>query len=384
MAEVAHDRTLNWYATREPVVILLLGGIALAFFFAVTGLSAVYQNQQKARGNEWFTRGAADLKAGRAIKAVDDFQVALSFSRDNYGYQLSLAEALMATNRKEDREVAHAYLVNLWQREPENGTVNLQLARLFAEKGDVNQAIRYYHNAIYAVWNNNPDEQRRMVRLELVEFLLQHQAMSQAEAELIAMAGNLPDNASVHIHVGDLFMQIPDYERAFDQYRQSLKLERDNAVALAAAGRAAFELGRYPVAERYLGEAVAADPEDSQSANLLKTTRFVLIMDPYRLQLSTAKRNQAVVDAFQTAGQRLEACLALPAGASDADLQDLELRWNKLRPRPSLLTLRTHPDLVSAAMDLVFEIERRTRGVCGAPAGKDLALLLIARQYEGN
>jgi hypothetical protein len=143
-------------------------------------------------------------------------------------------------------------------------------------------------------------------------------------------------------------------------------------------------MGGYPDAERYLQQAVNANPQDSQSANLLKTTRFVRTMDPYHLQLSTAKRNQAVVDAFHTAGQRLQACLALPNRASDSNLEQLDIRWNKLRPRPTAMTLRQHPDLVDSAMDLVFDIERQTREVCGAPTGKDLALLLIAKRYEAN
>ena len=35
-------------------------------------------------------------------------------------------------------------------------------------------------------------------------------------------------------------------------------------------------------------------------------------------------------------------------------------------------------------MDLVFEIERQTSTSCGTPAGKDMALLLIAKLHEGN
>jgi hypothetical protein len=35
-------------------------------------------------------------------------------------------------------------------------------------------------------------------------------------------------------------------------------------------------------------------------------------------------------------------------------------------------------------MDMVFDVERETSVNCEAPAGKDLALLLIAKLHEGN
>ena len=56
--------------------------------------------------------------------------------------------------------------------------------------------------------------------------------------------------------VGDLFLRAQDYEHALGAYRESLKLERDNRAALAGAGFAAFQLGRYPLAQRYLQAAM--------------------------------------------------------------------------------------------------------------------------------
>ena len=38
----------------------------------------------------------------------------------------------------------------------------------------------------------------------------------------------------------------------------------------------------YPLAQRYLGQAVAASPSDAASAERLKLTQFVLTWDPFR------------------------------------------------------------------------------------------------------
>jgi tetratricopeptide (TPR) repeat protein len=419
MAEMTEDRTLSWYARSEPLVVVLLTATAVIFFFAVSALSSAFQRQQEARANGWFNKGNSDLKSGKLQQAVSDFHTALTYSPDNYDYQLSLAQALLALDKTEQ---AYGYLINLWQRQPENGTVNLELARIFADKGDTNQALRYYHNAIYAVWSDKSGAEQRAVRLELVTFLLRHGENSQAEAELIALSGDLPEDAALRAHVGDLFMDVPDYERALGEYRQSLKLEHRDAAAMAGAGHAAFELGRYGLAEHYLQLAVAANPDDATSRDLLRTAQLVLKMDPYQMQITAAQRDRLVVAAFRAAGDRLKACSAqlqnaagkqavatsqtqpqsqATAGSSapsrnpaqaqatvnSADPNspsNLYAQWLQLNPRITEHGLQRDPDLIDRAMNLVFSIERQTSDTCGAPTGADLALLLISKLHEAS
>ena len=135
--------------------------------------------------NRLFTRGTADLKDGHFDRAVGDFRAALLYSRDNYDYQLNFAQALIGLKRTDE---AYAYLINLWEREPENGLVNLELARIAAQKGQTEQALRYYHNVIYATWPSDQEVERRDTRLELIEYLLRNKAKAQAQSELIALS----------------------------------------------------------------------------------------------------------------------------------------------------------------------------------------------------
>jgi hypothetical protein len=58
--------------------------------------------------------------------------------------------------------------------------------------------------------------------------------------------------------------------------------------------------------------------------------------------------------------------------------------WTKLKPQITEQSLRRNPDLVEAAMSLVFDIERQAKAECGPPTGIDLALLLISKLHEGN
>lgn len=367
---------------QQPVMLALLALLAVISFVAVTGLSRAYHAQRDSLGERWFTRGVVDLNARKYDSAVTEFRSALLYSRDNYTYQLNLAEALIGLKRTGE---AAAYLANLWERQPEDGVVNLELARIAVQKAQTEQALRYYHNAIYAVWPSDQEGKRRETRLELIEFLLNTGAKAQTQSELIALQEDLGDNPLQQERVGDLFLGVQDYERALAAYRQSLKLDRDNRAVLAGAGFAAFQLGRYSLAQRYLETAIAGDPNDRRSADLLKMTEEVLEMDPFRRQLSAAQRAKIVVSAFTTAGERLRACGAARGIALPTESQSsLAGNWAKMKPQISEGELRRNPDLVESAMDLVFDIERQTNATCGTPAGADMALLQIAKLHEGN
>jgi tetratricopeptide (TPR) repeat protein len=370
------------YLRQQPVMLALLAGLAILFFLAVTGLSRAYQGQRQSLGSRWFDRGMIDLQARRFDSAVTEFRSALLYSRDNYSYQLNLAEALIGLKRTGE---ASSYLVNLWDRQPEDGVVNLELARIAVQKGQTGQALRYYHNAIYAAWSTDQEDNRREARLELIEFLLSTNTKAQAQAELIALEENLGDDPSQQQRVGDLFLRAQDYEHALGAYRLSLKADRDNGAALAGAGLAAFQLGRYPQAQHYLQGALTEGAGNALIEDRLKATELVLAMDPFRRQVSVAQRHKVAVEAFETAGRRLQACSAAQGGTLPTATQtSLASSWAKMKPRMTEGELRRDPDLVEAGMDLVFEIERETSATCGTPSGADAALLLIAKLHEGS
>ena len=382
---VKSERLLNYrlLLRQRPVMLGVFLALAVILFLITTGLARVYGAQREALGTRWFSRGVAELNGKKYDAAVTDFRAALLYSRDNYTYQLNLAEALIGAKRTGQ---ASAYLLNLRDREPEDGLVNLELARIASARGQVQQAVRYYHDAVYAAWSTDEEWKRRDARLELIELLLGTKAEAQAQAELIALAANVGDDPAEQEQIGSLFLRAKDYEHALNAFRLALKSDRRNPAAMAGAGEAAFKLGRYPLAQHYLQMALASNPNDPQSAERLKTTELVLHMDPFRRQITRAERNAAVVQAFSAAGQRLTSC-SIPKSVSPAPggaQPNLSDQWAALKPRITEQDLQQHPDMVEPAMDLVFQIERQASIVCGTPSGTDLALLLIARMDEGN
>lgn len=368
------------YLSREPVTLALLTGLAILLFAAVTGLSSLYHRQQESLAKRWSSRGAEELQAKSYAAAVVDYRTALLYSRDDYTYQLGLAESLVGEQRVNE---AYAYLINLWDRRPENGRVNLELARIQASRGLTDSALRYYHGAIYAIWPSDQELQSRNARLELIHLLLSIDDKAQADSELIALAANVGSHPGDHTQAGQLFLQAQDNQRALEQFRMALSGNRHDVAAMAGAGNAAFALGEYLAAERYLQRAVGAG--DKTCAPQLKLAELVLHMDPFRAHLKAAERRRIIADAFMSAGTRLKACGEPGAFSVPADeLAALTQSWTKLKPRINNRDLSRDPDLGNNAMSLVFDVERETSGMCGGMTDTDNALLLIANLHEGQ
>jgi tetratricopeptide (TPR) repeat protein len=397
-----------------PVILLLLTLAAATGFAAVSHLVARFNANQQSRGRKLYAQGLADVKDDHYDEAIAAFRAALTCEPSNSQYQLSLARALRDSNDPRRLEEAESYLLALWQRTPQDAAVNLALARVAAHRGNIEDAIRYYHNAMYGVWNANPDANRNKARVELIEFLLSRNARANAESELVALATSLPASAAAHLQAAQLFMEDEDYAGALGEYRAILRFEPANAKALAGAGNAAYQAGDYATAQVFLREAVNANPQDASSHQLLTTADLVLRENPFHSHISDVERNRRIDAAFAQAEKRLTACaqqtgvnLSANAGTANAGssnerslnerssnerssneqssgspLAALQSRWTATKPDLARLRSPAKTDLPDAIMDVVFQIEQQTKTVCGMPQGNDLALLLISRTRE--
>ena len=203
---------------RPPVILSSLLIVAILAFLGVNRLVNRFHEQEKALARHLYERGLQEQSGGKPEAALGDFRAALSYSHDNPQYQLSLARALRDTGRTAEAET---YLIGLWERTPQEGPVNLALGRLFAREQLFDKAIQYYHNAIYGLWPNGADAKRRDTQFELIDFLIQHKAYPQAQAELITMASSLPGDPALRLRVADLFARAQDYEHALDNTSKS-------------------------------------------------------------------------------------------------------------------------------------------------------------------
>lgn len=375
-------------ARREAAVITVLSAVAVLGLVTVFALVVRFRTWRSSLASRTYQHGLNELQYGNSDEAIQYFRSALSFQPENSDYQFSLVEALEKAGRFDEAET---YLQSLWERQPQNGEVNLELARLAAHRHQTNDVLRYYHNAIYGIWKTNPDQNRRAARLELVNFLIAHNDVTQAQAELIAMEAGLPQDPNLRLQVANLFIKIQDYEHALDEFREVRQLDHKNAAGAAGAGIAAFNLGRFRTAQHFLEAALYGGDRDPAVSNLLETTWLIFSVNPFRRGLSLYERIERVQNDFKLASDRLKNCMAAhgetevhggtPSSTTSAT-QQLVAREDDLQPTVRRSSDLEDPDTREDVMDFVFDAEEQSQSMCGAATGPDLALILLGRSRE--
>jgi|SRR5579862_1825588 len=378
-----HELSLKAFTGRTPMVIAGLTIFAILGFLGVGRLVNRFQEQQKALARHLYQRGFAEQQSGKLDLAVQHFRAALGYDPDNFQYQLSLARTLRDSGRTDEAE---AYLISLWERSPQNGAVNLALGRLAAREGKIDKIIQYYHNAIYGVWDSNPEQNRLNAWFELVSVLLRLNARAQAQAELIALSVNLPPKSELLLQAADLFAQAQDYDHALNEYSRVLQIDRSNANAAGGAAEMAFKLGRYRTSERYLEAASKTDPHNVQISDMLLISRLILQQDPFSRGLSAQQRNLRIRGILEEAGKRLDTCMtSQDHDANQAQppvgLPQLKTQWTQMSHRLRILGSAGESGLADEVMDLVLQIEQQTANC--APSAQDEALLLLAQSRAG-
>jgi tetratricopeptide (TPR) repeat protein len=408
--------------------LVLQDTLALLGIFASTCVLAVltylifksYSQHQQDAAARWKRRGEEALLKHNANAAVFDLRTALGYAREDRATELELASALAMAGRLQE---AAAYFNTLWDKEPGNGNINLQLARLAARQQQTGSAIEHYHAAIYGVWEGDGAIRRRQVRLELVRYLISQGRFGEARDELLIAAGNDTSTRSL-LEVAGLLAQAHAPNDALHLYRELASRRPIVTEALEGAGQMAFEMGHYRTAKLYLERAVTvagsgAPPLVNRplTERNLQIATAVLAAYPSP-QLPEHERLRRVIRAYEAARARFASCLSQvqggaaggaggSAGSSNgagakptspsnpttgnqrpgtqtggttnsADVAALAARWQQTRPRLRIADLADHPELEAAAMQLVYDTEQVTARACGQPTGLDAMLLRIA------
>ncbi|MHB8541535.1 MAG: tetratricopeptide repeat protein [Candidatus Acidiferrales bacterium] len=383
------DSRLSLILHSRETVLSLTAAIVIVLFFLTGFITRGYHQKLTALGEQWFEAGEQQLHSGNAGVALEDFHTALVYRPDDARIQFRLAEALAADHRDSE---ARAYLLGLLARSPSDAPINLALARISATNGSEADALRYYHGAIYGVWPKNAEASRLNARLELSRFLIGRNDTSIAEAELIALVSEIPEEhgAELHAQAGELFLRVGDAKRALSEYRSALAVEHPPADSLRGAGLAAYQLGEYQQAERYLERAHRLRRSDAGVTSALELSRLVISADPYARGLSEAERRSRARRDFEQAFSRWQSCAksrgANPStnAAPQSDFVTLTNQAKALQPRLTDRNLRLHPGQVEIAMNLVFAMEDAAARECGAPEGIDEALTLIGKFHQGR
>jgi len=380
---------------RSRETVLGLCALLLIIFFFLTGMIVQrYHQKRQSLGIEWFAAGQEQMKDNNASAALSDFRNSLVYNPDDTQVQFQLAEALSEEGRNEE---ARSYLLGLLGQSPSDAPVNLALARIASTSGSEAEALRYYHGAIYGIWPSNLEENRLNTRLELCRFLVAEDDSASADSELIALESEIPRRNGVALHqqTGELFLRAGDANRALEEFRRTLEGPHPPSDAFRGAGLAAFRMGDYRVAERYLERADRAQKKQVDVETALETSRLILAWNPEAPRLTDAERRDRVRHDLTQVISRVELC----AKASGVDLSgtaanqtagpdhsdDLVTQYvqaETLQAKLSNRDLARHPDRLDAAINMIFELEATATQKCGEPTGLDEALETLRKNRQ--
>lgn len=371
-------------------IVLLTTLLLLLVSVVFTAFAArMYHKKYHVLGDEWFAQGEQDFHAGSAASALSDYRNALLYSPGNTNFQFHLAQALAATGRNDE---ARAYLVTLLSDSPGSGEINLELARIAAHGGAkmMPVALRYYHAAIYGVWDTDPIAMRWHVRKEFCEYLLDNNAMNQSEAEIIALADNTgPEDLPGQKAAGNLLLRAKMWSRALQEFQTMLSHETRDEDALAGAANAAFQLGQYSQAEEYFERLPREKLATPDLAKMHEVSKDVAALNPFAPRLPTEEKVKRTVAALALARARATACESQhgesPAGSSSKPTLDAALATSNQNAADwTARNLRKYPERIEPAMSSVFAMEDAAAGQCGEPQGADYALWLMGRSRGGS
>ncbi len=341
--------------------------------FAATGVVVrMHRAQQQQLASYWADVAETRMEAGRPLDAAEAYRTALSYSREDAGYQLRLARALVEADRLAE---ARAYLVTLANRDPSHGPVNLELARLAVRSDDPQRAVQHYHRAVDGYWQGEVAEQRRSARLELASYLLRRGDRAAAIAELMALAANLPSNPDLYTRAAGELARAGAHAQALELLGRALDLDARHPGALLGAGRSSFAMADYQDARRYLTRyrrAVADASLDPDARVLLDALAHLDQVNVDEPRLTTAQRATRAVRALGLAAERLS---CVPGGAGP-----LAVSVETARAGATVRALRRDPDQIDAVFRLALDAALYAADRCGPPEGPQLALLTLAQQ----
>jgi len=433
---------MSFFALKSPLSasdrierrrLIVTDSLALVTLFAVTALLAVltnylyqsYASHQVKLADRWLQRGEQAMRDNKPQAAIDALSSALAFDPNQRNTEIKLAQALASAGRIQEATV---YFNSLLESQQGSGLINLQLARLAARQGDESQAMDDYQRAIYGNWEGDGYVRRREVRFELIKYLIEHQQLDRARSELLVASGNAPeDDISVQLEIARTMELAQDPGDALHLYKTILRRHPSLREALEGAGRAAFQMGRYLEAKRYLSHALEGPGVDQEPAaaiakkrdSLNEATRLLALYPSSRLRPSQqiarvltdrtlamarlaectqdraagpakdsvqasapAAKNASPLQSFASRFSRHPAQPAPNPAANPAPIDPLVTltqRWQQLPVKISASDLEKDPELTQTQIQLIYDTELVTQQVCGAPAGDDALLLRIAQ-----
>ncbi|MEO6807257.1 MAG: tetratricopeptide repeat protein [Edaphobacter sp.] len=372
---------------RDALTFLGLALITAVLFVITLFLFRTFAIHREELAQRWSARGREAISSGHPDQAILALRTALSYAPGERAYELLLAQALGDAGHTEE---SFNYFLGLWDAQPGDGLINLQLARLAGRKSDVSGAVNYYRASIYGTWEGDGAVRRREVRLELSRYLIAQHQLNNARTELLIAGGNAPDDVGLALTLAQLLEQADAPHDALTYYQKVLAREPDNQSALDAAGRLEYGLGNFDEAHRLLEQAARERAAAGSGGNvpteittMLDNSARVLALEPSK-KLPETERIARILAARDLSKKHFESCSAqmMATGGLPSLLQSLGQQWAAKEGTINRAMLLDNPAEQGAVMKLAYDTEMQTSQICGPPTGDDAILLLLAKSTK--
>ncbi|MGB7188033.1 MAG: hypothetical protein WBD21_15700, partial [Candidatus Acidiferrales bacterium] len=173
--------------------------------------------------------------------------------------------------------------------------------------------------------------------------------------------------------------------------------------AIRGAGLVAYQMGDFPLAERYLDRAHREKRDNAEMDAALETTQLILAWDPDARGLTDAQRLTRVRHDLAQAISRVESCakssgVELPNMAASQETgkdptaaavekTDLATQYAQAKRSQASLSdrnLARHPEELNEASNLIFAMETAASQKCGEPTGLDEALEILGKYRQSK
>jgi chloride channel protein, CIC family len=340
--------TLVWLSA-SLLVLLLLSGFFVYY----------YHSERQASATLAFNNGNALVAQGRNEEAIEQYRNALSISHTSE-HRIALALTLEKVNRFNEAAI---YLNELSRVDPNNAMVNLGLARYEANQGSAEKALTYYHRAIYGHWPKSVDLTPVQVRFELVDYLEGLKSNKQAVTELMALSAEVHGDSAVEKQIGTKLLALGAARESEEIFKDLLRKDSSDLESIAGMGFAQFALKDYPSAQATLRKAVEENGENEATRMRLQTCDQIMAMDPTLRSVPIKERLRRSNSLLKETLQAVQNCLNNPIGNSHGGIPPelLEQAQKMLSSHPS----DRYVDMIDARLELVEQLYRNAKGICG-------------------
>jgi CIC family chloride channel protein len=277
--EGAAEPVRNWLPT--------VAAITAAAVLIVSGLVFWQRSRRADLGLEAYRTGEKLLAQGQLDDAALAFRNALVQTPQNSKLRAALGLALVQSGHFDE---AYSYLTEVIKVDPANGPAWMGLAEIALAKGDKQEGLQLFRQALAKDWPAQEESRRRNAQLKYASLL----ADAGRQREAIPLLLSLIENRGVDLVVGnkaaEMVTTISSLEQSEESYAAlARRFPADAGVWLKLGGIRLAADKEVPALEAYRS-AAQADPESTDAQRAVARVEEILVLDPTRRGLSVRER----------------------------------------------------------------------------------------------